>query len=41
VGIPFGGAVQVIIRELRKGPDAVVESSELHGPLTTVDPTDI
>src|SRR5580704_6069923 len=41
VGIPFGGAVQVIIRELRKGPDAVVEPSELHGPLTTVDPTDI
>jgi predicted PurR-regulated permease PerM len=41
VGIPFGGAVQVIIRELRKGPDAVVDPSELHGPLTAVDPTDI
>ena len=25
VGIPFGGAIQVIVRELRKGPDAVVE----------------
>jgi predicted PurR-regulated permease PerM len=41
VGIPFGGAVQVIVRELRKGPDAVVESSELHGPLATPDPSDI
>ena len=33
VGIPFGGAIQVIVRELRKGPDAVVEPAELHGPL--------
>ncbi len=41
VGIPFGGAVQVIVRELRKGPDAVVAESELHGPLTAVDPPDI
>ena len=24
VGIPFGGALQVIVRELRQGPDAVV-----------------
>ena len=41
VGIPFGGTLQVIVRELRKGPDAVVDPSELHGPLTSVDPTDI
>jgi predicted PurR-regulated permease PerM len=41
VGIPFGGAVQVIVRELRQGPDAVVAESELHGKLTTPDPTDI
>jgi len=41
VGIPFGGAIQVIVRELRKGPDAVVAESELHGPLTPADPTDI
>ena len=41
MGIPFGGALQVIVRELRKGPDAVVDPSELHGPLTSVDPTDI
>ena len=41
VGIPFGGAIQVIVRELRKGPDAVVSESELHGPLTPADPPDI
>ena len=41
VGIPFGGAIQVIVRELRRGPDAVVEPSDLHGPLTATDPTDI
>jgi len=41
VGIPFGGALQVIVRELRQGPDAVVRESELHGPLTPADPTDI
>lgn len=41
VGIPFGGAIQVIVRELRRGPDAVVEPSELHGPLTSADPSDI
>jgi len=41
VGIPFGGAIQVIVRELRKGPDAVVSESELHGALTPADPTDI
>ncbi len=35
VGIPFGGALQVIIRELRKGPDATVDPSELHGELTS------
>jgi predicted PurR-regulated permease PerM len=41
VGIPFGGAIQVVVRELRKGPDARVDESELHGPLTPADPTDI
>ena len=41
MGIPFGGAIQVIVRELRKGPDAVVGESELHGPLTAAEPTDI
>ena len=41
VGIPFGGAIQVIVRELRRGPDAVVSSSDLHGPLTATDPPDI
>ncbi len=41
VGIPFGGALQVIVRELRRGPDAVVDHSELHGPLTAADPSDI
>ncbi len=41
VGIPFGGALQVIVRELRRGPDAVVDASELHGPLTAADPSDI
>ena len=25
VGIPFGGAIQVIVRELRKGPDQVLK----------------
>jgi len=41
VGIPFGGALQVIVRELRRGPDAVVGQSELHGPLPAADPSDI
>jgi len=41
VGIPFGGALQVIVRELRRGPDAMVDHSELHGPLTAADPSDI
>ncbi len=41
VGIPFGGALQVIVRELRRGPDAVVDPSERHGPLTAADPSDI
>ena len=41
VGIPFGGAIQVIVRELRRGPGAVVDPSELHGPLTAPDPSDI
>ena len=36
VGIPFGGALQVIVRELRKGPDVVVGESELHRPLAPV-----
>jgi predicted PurR-regulated permease PerM len=31
VGIPFGGAIQVIIRELRKGPDATETPEELMG----------
>lgn len=41
VGIPFGGALQVIVRELRRGPDAVVDQSELHAPPTAADPSDI
>jgi len=41
VGIPFGGALQVIVRELRRGPDAVVDQSERHGSLTAADPSDI
>ncbi len=41
VGIPFGGAIQVIVRELRRGPGAVVDPSEIHGPLTAADPSDI
>jgi predicted PurR-regulated permease PerM len=41
IGIPFGGAIQVIVRELRRGPDAVVEPSELNGSLTSADPSDI
>ncbi len=41
VGIPFGGAIQVIVRELRRGPDAVVDPSEIHGPLAVTDPSDI
>jgi predicted PurR-regulated permease PerM len=41
VGIPFGGAVQVIVRELRRGPDAGVDPVELHGPPPTADPSDI
>ena len=28
VGIPFGGAIQVIVRELRQGPDAIVHETE-------------
>ncbi|HWD55118.1 MAG TPA: AI-2E family transporter [Acidimicrobiales bacterium] len=31
VGIPFGGAIQVVIRELRKGPDAPETPEELMG----------
>jgi len=27
VGIPFGGALQVIVRELRRGPNAIVEAA--------------
>ncbi len=38
VGIPFGGALQVIVRELRRGPDAVVGPA---GSATVADPSDI
>jgi predicted PurR-regulated permease PerM len=43
VGIPFGGAIQVIIRELRKGPDADVTPEELMGtgPPSISEPSDI
>lgn len=43
VGIPFGGAIQVIIRELRKGPDAEVSPEELLGvgPPSISEPSDI
>ena len=43
VGIPFGGAIQVIIRELRKGPGAEVTSEELIETevLTITEPSDI
>ena len=43
VGIPFGGAIQVIIRELRKGPDAPVSPEELMGTgaPSFSDPSDI
>lgn len=43
VGIPFGGAIQVIIRELRKGPDAEVSPEELMGtgPPSIGEPSDI
>jgi predicted PurR-regulated permease PerM len=43
VGIPFGGAIQVIIRELRKGPDAPVSPEELMGtgPPSFSEPSDI
>jgi predicted PurR-regulated permease PerM len=43
VGIPFGGATQVVIRELRKGPDAEVTPEELMGtgPPSMTEPSDI
>jgi predicted PurR-regulated permease PerM len=43
VGIPFGGAIQVVIRELRKGPDAPVAPEELmgKGPPSVSEPPDI
>jgi predicted PurR-regulated permease PerM len=43
VGIPFGGAIQVVIRELRKGPDAEKTPEELMGtgPPTINEPSDI
>jgi predicted PurR-regulated permease PerM len=43
VGIPFGGAIQVVIRELRKGPDAPVSPEELMGtgPPGFSEPSDI
>jgi predicted PurR-regulated permease PerM len=31
IGIPFGGAIQVIIRELRRGPDALGEPDQASG----------
>ncbi len=40
VGIPFGGAVQVIVRELRRGPDGMVDPSDL-GSEPAPDPVDI
>ena len=40
VGIPFGGAIQVIVRELRRGPDGMVDPSDL-GPEPAPDPVDI
>lgn len=40
VGIPVGGAIQVIVRELRRGPDAVVDPSDL-GTAPAPDPVDI
>jgi predicted PurR-regulated permease PerM len=43
VGIPFGGAIQVVIRELRKGPDATEPPEELMGtgPPRITEPPDI
>jgi predicted PurR-regulated permease PerM len=43
VGIPFGGALQVVIRELRKGPDATETPEELMGtgPPSVTESTDI
>jgi predicted PurR-regulated permease PerM len=43
VGIPFGGAIQVIIRELRKGPDTTEPPEELMGtgPPSVTEPSDI
>ncbi len=43
VGIPFGGAIQVIIRELRKGPDDTETPEELMGtgPPSLNEPSDI
>ncbi len=43
VGIPFGGAIQVIIRELRKGPEVNETPEELMGtgPPSIDEPADI
>jgi predicted PurR-regulated permease PerM len=43
IGIPFGGAIQVVIRELRKGPDGTEPPEELMGtgPPSVTEPADI
>jgi predicted PurR-regulated permease PerM len=41
VSIPLGGAVQVIIRELRRGPDAVGPPTEEELAALSGDPVDI
>ena len=40
VGIPIGGAIQVVVRELRRGPDGEADPSEL-GTSSAADPVDI
>ena len=40
VGIPVGGAIQVIVRELRRGPDAEVDRAD-EEPASVVEPVDI
>jgi predicted PurR-regulated permease PerM len=41
IGIPVGGAIQVVVRELREGPDAVVDQGEAPPPMEGMEPTDI
>jgi predicted PurR-regulated permease PerM len=42
VGIPFGGAIQVIVRELRRGPDALADPEALEAVAPVLnDPIDI